>query len=217
MNEIVNIGVNSISNNELRIATKTILTIMAQNEKNTFKVAVKLADVMEQGLWKDDFEKLGDYTEKFFNVKQAQAYNLKRVVDRFFAIGDDGKVKPESRFVTEKYGDFSVTKLLRLAPVDDETIDSWIEQEIVTPVMSVKEIEELVKAWQDEQQTADEEQTEPEETADDIAEEAEITEHDALEVFNKAYETLKMMLVEFNFDKMDKQVELINGYANANF
>lgn len=214
MNEIMNTGVASISNKELRTATKAILTIMAQNEKNTYKVAVKLAEVMESDIWKDDFEKLGDYTEKFFNVKQAQAYNLKRVVDRFFAVGDDGKMKPESRFATEKYGDFSVTKLLRLAPVDDETIDSWVEQEIVTPAMSVKEIEELVKAWQDAQQTADEEQAEAEETVDEIAEEAEITEQDALDVFNKAYETLKLMLVEFNFDNMDKQVELINGYAN---
>ena len=65
----------------------------------------------------------------------------------------------------------------------------------------------------DKEQAADEAS---EETAEEIDSENEITETEALEAFNKAYETLKLMFTEFSFDKLDKQVELLNGYANAN-
>ena len=151
--EIATVFANELSfnNRKLTSATKSIVNYANGIEVNKIKMAAEINRVLSEKLFVDDFDKFETYTMKTFGLAKAMAYNYANV-GAWAEKNDKGNPTGQSVLVhrdeKEKViADYSITKLLRLIPVELSTVKEWDENGTINPSMSVKEIESIVKAW----------------------------------------------------------------------
>lgn len=130
-------------NKELAKATKRIVFIGTQIQKNLYEVAHILADVDARGLYKDDgFKSVVDYAGKTFGFKKSMAYSLLSVGKEY----TDAE-KLESNLPHEEGHDFSTTQIQRVLPIGDrQKVVEYVEAGAITPDMSCAEIQKFVKS-----------------------------------------------------------------------
>ena len=152
-NEIATVFMNELSfnNRKLTSVTKSIVNYANGIEANKIKMAAEINRVLSEKLFVDDFDKFETYTKKTFGLAKAMAYNYANV-GAWAEKNDKGNPTGQSVLVhrDEKgkvIADYSITKLLRLIPVELDTAKEWDKKGTINPSMSVKEIESIVKAW----------------------------------------------------------------------
>ena len=144
MNELT-ISTNNLpvfTNKELNTATKKIAVIGNKIKKNLFEVALILAKVSETEVYKEDgFKSAAEYAMKTFGFKKTAAYSMLSIGKEYTA------PTLESNLPHEPTNDFTTTQIEKMLPLKDRAIVvDLVETEQITPEMSCKEIEAVVKA-----------------------------------------------------------------------
>ena len=194
--EIATVFVNELSfnNKKLNSVTKSIVNYANGIEANKIKMAAEINRVLSEKLFVDDFDKFETYTMKTFGLAKAMAYNYANV-GAWAEKNDKGNPTGQSVLVhrDEKgkvIADYSITKLLRLIPVELDTAKEWDENGTINPSMSVKEIESIVKAWKSREAEAVEAEAEAVEAEAEAVE----AETEAVEAETEAVDACEMAL-----------------------
>ena len=131
----------SFTNKELNKATKEILKIGNNIKKDMFKVAVILYGVRVSECYKDDgFKNIGEYANKTFGFAKTNTYNLIKVAESYI----DMETK-ESNLPHESGKDFTTAQIIKMLPTKYERVYELVENEVITPEMSCREIEKALK------------------------------------------------------------------------
>ena len=131
----------TFTNKALNSATKKIVTLVNKTKKSLIEIATILNTVYENNSYKDDgFENIAEYTEKCFGFKKVFTYNLINI-NKF--IGDNGECLIPNEHSTE----YSASQLQELIPLNLNIVSELAETEEITPLMTTKEIREVVKNY----------------------------------------------------------------------
>lgn len=148
----------SFTNKGLKIATNRIIKETEKTAKSLITIALTMVDIEEKELYKDDFSSVVEYREKVFGYKKSLVYNMLKV-GRQYLLPDTKK----SIFADEDGTDFTFKQLSRLLPLlSVEIATELVKSETITPDMTLRQIEEAVKAYnhKDEETDAEEESCE---------------------------------------------------------
>ena len=123
---------NTFKSNALKESTRRIFTRMINVEDNKKAICVDLAEIYNQGTWKDDFGDFGDYTMTMFNITKSTASRMRRVADKFIT-------DINSPLNAEMY---TFNQLATLVTLDNEVIANGN----ITPDMTIKQLREFVNS-----------------------------------------------------------------------
>lgn len=168
---------NTFKNNALRESTQRIFTRMVNVEDNKKAICTDLAEIYNKGTWKDDFGDFGDYTMTMFNITKSTASRMRRVSDKFIT-DINSPLNAEM---------FTFNQLATLVTLDNEVI----ENSIVNPDMTIKQLREFVNSVKALEMKDTEEQEEEAEEKEEEAEkeEKEVTIAESCNVATKEEET----------------------------
>lgn len=121
---------NTFKSNALRESTQRIFTRMVNVEDNKKAICTDLAEIYNNGTWKDDFGDFGDYTMTMFNITKSTASRMRRVSDKFIT---DINSPLDA-------GMFTFNQLATLVTLDNEVIENGN----ITPDMTIKQLREFV-------------------------------------------------------------------------
>lgn len=150
---------NTFKSNALRESTERIFTRMVNVEDNKKAICTDLAEIYNNGTWKDDFGDFGDYTMTMFNITKSTASRMRRVSDKFIT---DINSPLDA-------GMFTFNQLATLVTLDNEVIENGN----ITPDMTIKQLREFVNSTKalEMRETEEEETEEKEEEAEEKEEE----------------------------------------------
>lgn len=153
----------SFTNKGLKTATNRIIKATEQTAKSLMTIALTMVEIEEKELYKDDFSSVVEYGEKVFGYKKSAVYNMLKV-GRQYLLPDTQK----SIFADEDGTDFTFNQLSRLLPLPSvEVATELVESETITPDMTLRQIEDAVKAYNHKDEETDAEgETDAEETTD---------------------------------------------------
>ena len=143
---------------DLRKSTCKIRACGDGIRRNYFKVAVELANI-ENGQYyiEDNFQSTVEYAEKVFGIKKSSTY-------AFITIGESWVLEDGSRTVlTESGSDYSISQLGALLPLGSEKAIELSHNGTISPDMSVRELKDIVKKIQSEEDPDGQEDSEGEE------------------------------------------------------
>lgn len=168
---------NTFKSNALRESTQRIFTRMVNVEDNKKAICTDLAEIYNKGTWKDDFGDFGDYTMTMFNITKSTASRMRRVSDKFIT-DINSPLNAEM---------FTFNQLATLVTLDNEVI----ENSIVNPDMTIKQLREFVNSVKALEMKDTEEQEEEAEEKEEEAEkeEKEVTIAESCNVATKEEET----------------------------
>ena len=151
--ESINI-MDTFKSNALRESTQRIFTRMVNVEDNKKAICTDLAEIYNKGTWKDDFGDFGDYTMTMFNITKSTASRMRRVSDKFIT-DINSPLNAEM---------FTFNQLATLVTLDNEVI----ENSIVNPDMTIKQLREFVNSVKALEMKDTEEQEEEAEEAEEV-------------------------------------------------
>lgn len=168
---------NTFKSNALRESTQRIFTRMVNVEDNKKAICTDLAEIYNKGTWKDDFGDFGDYTMTMFNITKSTASRMRRVSDKFIT-DINSPLNAEM---------FTFNQLATLVTLDNKVI----ENSIVNPDMTIKQLREFVNSVKALEMKDTEEQEEEAEEKEEEAEkeEKEVTIAESCNVATKEEET----------------------------
>lgn len=200
-----------LTNSELSTRVNDIQKKLFSIQDSTKDVAMIVGEIMENELYADDFETITDFA-KYMNCSRARLtqfrrfYNIMNMVDKSI------------------YDDFSYSQLVEMIPAiekmlvlecDAEAICKWIRDNIV-PVMSCRQIRDIVTNYKTYGEDVDNEDVDNEELEEEIVDSEEEenddmpepkSEDDAIEDFKKfAVSYLSGFEEGMELDKADMQV-----------
>lgn len=123
---------NTFKSNALRESTERIFTRMVNVEDNKKAICIDLAEIYNNGTWKDDFGDFGDYTMTMFNITKSTASRMRRVSDKFIT-DINSPLNAEM---------FTFNQLAVLVTLDNEVI----ENSTINPDMTIKQLREFVNS-----------------------------------------------------------------------
>lgn len=157
----------SFNNKGLKTATNRIIKATEQTAKSLMTIALTMVEIEEKELYKDDFPSIVEYGEKVFGYKKSAVYNMLKV-GRQYLLPDTQK----SIFAEEDGTDFTFNQLSRLLPLPSvEVATELVESETITPDMTLRQIEDAVKAYNHKDETETEETPDTTEETPDTTEE----------------------------------------------
>lgn len=121
---------NTFKSNALRESTERIFTRMVNVEDNKKAICTDLAEIYNNGTWKDDFGDFGDYTMTMFNITKSTASRMRRVSDKFIT-DINSPLNAEM---------FTFNQLAVLVTLDNEVI----KNSTINPDMTIKQLREFV-------------------------------------------------------------------------
>lgn len=159
---------NTFKNTDLRESTERIYTRMVNVEDNKKAICVDLAEIYNNGTWKEDFGDFGDYTMTMFNITKSTASRMRRVADRFIT-------DINSPLNADMY---TYNQLAVLVAVDNRSL----ENSNVNPDMTIKTLRKLVSMVKEFEGLPDTEAEEAEEAEEPTEETPEATEKESCNV-----------------------------------
>ena len=125
---------------QLKIVTNQILKLNWTVKKNLFKIALLLAKVNNEKLYeKDGFRDVYDYALQVFGYKKIATNNMLRVASQY--IDETGETT-----LPHKTGyDFSMSQVVKMLPMGYDAAKKACEDQNITPDMSCRTIEKVVK------------------------------------------------------------------------
>ena len=155
-------------NKTLQTATNKVFKIGETVRKCAFETAFIMAQVDATECFKDDgFNSVHEWAMKTFGFKKSASYTLLRVGKEYTRAVLDAKGKVRgygSNLIPENAGvDFTTTQIEKMLPGGHDLAAELVETEEITPDMTCKEIEKVIKAHTSpEPEETDEPETEPE-------------------------------------------------------
>lgn len=159
---------------ELTKATVAIAKATESATKSLLKIASVMAEVEARALYADDFKSVAEYGEHVFGYKKSVVYNMVRI-GREYIDPTTGK----SVLALENGQDFTFNQLTRLLPLPSvDVAEELVAEEVITPDMTLREIENAVKEYnhkddaaesEEEPDAAESEEEPAEEEPDEIA------------------------------------------------
>ena len=151
---------NTFKSNALRESTQRIFTRMVNVEDNKKAICTDLAEIYNNGTWRDDFGDFGDYTMTMFNITKSTASRMRRVSDKFIT-DINSPLNAEM---------FTFNQLAVLVTLDNEVI----ENSAINPDMTIKQLREFVNSTKvlEMKATEEDEAEEKEEEIEEKEEEA---------------------------------------------
>lgn len=157
-------------NKELTKATTEIAKAIESSAKLLLKIASIMAEVEARVLYIDDFKSVAEYGERVFGYKKSAVYNMVRI-GRDYINPETGK----SVLALENGQDFTFNQLTRLLPLPSvDVAEELVSEEVISPDMTLREIENAVKEYNHKDKTAESEdaaEAESEEAAEAESEE----------------------------------------------
>lgn len=157
-------------NKDLNVATLRIRGIGEKMREHLFEVAAVIAKVDREKLYEiDGFKSVHEWTLKEFNIKSSRSYSLLTIGQRWTVerVDKRGHVTGYAMIISP---DYSTTQTEKMLPAGLETATRLHEEGKISPAMSAKEIEKVIKA-----EKTPIEETEPEELETVESEEVEDT------------------------------------------
>ena len=154
---------------ELTKATVAIAEATESAAKSLLKIASVMAEVEARALYADDFKSIAEYGERVFGYKKSAVYNMVRI-GRDYIDPETGK----SVLALENGQDFTFNQLTRLLPLPSvDVAEELVAEEVITPDMTLREIENAVKEYnhKDDAAEGEEEPTEETEATAEVVEE----------------------------------------------
>lgn len=140
----------SFTNKELQKSTDFIFKLGDAIKKNWFAIAYTVAHVDAAECYKDDgFNTVHEWVEKTFGIKKTASYSLLTIGKEYTRkiVNASGKtVGYGSNLITDGSDDFSKTQIEKILPVGHELAVELVNDGVVTPEMSAKEISQIVKS-----------------------------------------------------------------------
>ena len=107
------------------------------------KIASVMAEIETRALYADDFKSIAEYGERVFGYKKSVVYNMVRI-GRDYINPETGK----SVLALENGQDFTFNQLTRMLPLPSvDVAEELVYEEVITPDMTLREIEKAVKAY----------------------------------------------------------------------
>ena len=219
-NELVTITGTEISfnNKQLNTATKNIYGYVFGMEKNKFKMAAEMSRILDNNLFVDDFDNFETYASRVFNLKKAMAYNYASIGKEWVERNEKGNPTGES-ILPHDTVDYQITKIITLMKVGVEQATEWANDGTINPFMSVKEIKDIVKEWDDKNNAIDIEAAKTAEQETETAEQETETESDSgnseQETENKPFNVTELLarisnqMNEYNKNGKTEQIETL--------
>lgn len=175
MNEIIitTETIPTFANKELNTATRNIFKIGETVRKCAFGTAVIMAHVDETECYKEDgFNTVHEWAMKTFGFKKSASYTLLKIGHEYVeeirnakgtVTGYKSNLLPDG---SER--DFTTTQIEKMLPVEHEIALELVTSGEITPEMTCKEIEKVIKKVRkgDEPEPEETTEPEPEETAE---------------------------------------------------
>lgn len=198
MNEIMIVNATNaptFQNKTLQSATNKIFKIAKAVRKCAYETAYIMAQVDETECYKDDgFNNVHEWAMKTFGFKKSASYTLLRVGKEYTRTITDAKGKVNcycSNLISENAdNDFTTTQIEKMLPGGHELAVELVKKEEITPDMTCKEIEKVIKSYI---------KPEPEETETETA--TEETEHETL-----------VLVTDENGNKYNVPIDVLERY-----
>ena len=156
MLELTTINTTELTNKKLGTQLNNIKKAVDTGNNQQWKIADAIATIVDNELFVDDFETEGNLA----NVLGMSRPNL-------------NKMKKASHYhkEVEELNAFTLTKVMELLVIPQEKIVDFLEDYMITPSSTCREVREAVSAWKDDNIVADAEITDAED-AENVTEEA---------------------------------------------
>ena len=161
MDIVVNQNV-TIQNKELNEITTKIRRASSNVVMNTFRIASLVATVDEKKLYEGEFEDTCDYVKKCFGLEKASTYNLIKVGRDFITEVQNGNVTNFETLLTHAGKDYSISQVFKMLPLGIEKAKELTADAVITPDMSCRAIERIVKENTEGTKSRGKSKTEPE-------------------------------------------------------
>lgn len=137
-------------NKDLSTATRKILKLGSNMRKSAYEIAHIIATVESNKSYEEDgFKNVHEWTASTFGFKKSASYTLLAIGKEYTTevIDEKGKsVGFGSNITIDPDADFTTTQIEKLLPVGHDTAVELVKDGTVTPLMTCKEIEQVVKA-----------------------------------------------------------------------
>lgn len=145
----------SIKNEQLHHATYRIVELGEGIREKAYETAYIMAQVDREKCYVEDgYKNVHDWAMKMFGFKKTTSYALLKIGKEYTEqlTYADCSVSGYKSNLTETYsGDFSVCQLNRMLPLGHDVAEELVKADTITPYMTVKEIAQVVKDYQEQQ------------------------------------------------------------------
>ena len=148
MNELTTNVTRKFENKGLQKATDRINKIGENVTKSLYEVAHIVAEVEANKFYLDDgYKNVHEWTKDAFGIAKSASYNMLAIGRDYTKEITNGKKKVyRSNLTEDNEEDFSTTQITKLLPVPREKVDELVQSGLIVPSMTVKEIDEILKA-----------------------------------------------------------------------
>ena len=195
MNELTTNTAKKFENKGLQKATDRINKIGENVTKSLYEVAHIVAEVDANKFYLDDgYKNVHEWTKDAFGIAKSASYNMLAIGRDYTKEITNGKTKVyRSNLTEDNEEDFSTTQITKLLPVPREKVDELVRFGVIVPSMTVKEIDEVLKALKndEDEEIPDDDDIIPDDDDDVIEAEAEeipsitISKAFAMEIFKE--------------------------------
>lgn len=150
--ELITTGANefSFANKALQNATMQIVRLTEKAKDSMYQIAHIIASVDSSECYKDDgFNNVHEWTSKILGYRKSMSYDLLKIGREYTreTFNASGKVKGyECNLLPEGCNDnFSTTQVIRMLPAGREIVCELVEDSVIVPSMTGKEITKVIK------------------------------------------------------------------------
>ena len=198
MLELTKINTTELTNKKLGTQLNNIKKAVDTGNNQQWKIADAIATIVDDELFVDDFETEGNLAK----VLGMSRPNL-------------NKMKKASHYhnEVEELNAFTLTKVMELLVIPEEKIVEFLDDYMITPSSTCREVREAVSAWKDDNIVADAEITDAEDATNENESESavvdEATESSTSNTDDDALAPIKNLIDTMNHDELLELKEYI--------
>ena len=185
MLELTTINTTELTNKKLGTQLNNIKKAVVTGNNQQWKIADAIATIVDDELFVDDFETEGNLAK----VLGMSRPNL-------------NKMKKASHYhnEVEELNNFTLTKVMELLIIPKEKIVEFLDDYMITPSSTCREVREAVSVWKDDNIVADAEITDAEDETNE--DESESTESSTSNTDDDALASIKNLIDTMNHDEL---------------
>ena len=195
MLELTTINTTELTNKKLGTQLNNIKKAVDTGNNQQWKIADAIATIVDDELFVDDFETEGNLAK----VLGMSRPNL-------------NKMKKASHYhkEVEELNNFTLTKVMELLIIPKEKIVEFLDDYMITPSSTCREVREAVSAWKDDNIVADAEITDAEDETNE--DESESTESSTSNTDDDSLAPIKNLIDTLNRDELIELKEYIERW-----
>ena len=215
-----NVSLANYKSAKLREATERICALNDKKHAVDYEILSIIARVSKEESFRPDFKNVHEWTMTAFGFKRAYSYALLKIATELCTpiFNEKGrKIGVMSRIKGKNAVDFTPTQLFQLTTVPLDVLNEWVENDTISPTMSCRDLNKVVKTWKSSKRLDDKKTAETAETAEsaentesaenpetpetDETTESTITEEQALVILKTVFENQIKRYATFDTEK----------------